>query len=122
MEIAVACENGEVYLISNFKSKLWLSSERMLTTIAALRVNSNIKKEFKHQKDMSLDFLIGIGHFNGAVIMKEGQVVGFHDTEEWVAHIDVGPIEKAGESTQSDYAVIGTMNNCIELLEFKERN
>jgi hypothetical protein len=118
LQIAVACDNGEVFTVTNFEAKLHAKIDLVLTKIAAFRADPSENVS----EDARRDMILGVGHFNGLVGLEEGKQCFYKETEDWISFISVSGLDKGSSSSFREYVAIGTMNNCIEVLDLRRKN
>lgn len=114
-QLAVALENGSVFLVANFESQFWFDADLTFTKIAALKMRTPTTQSI----EKTTDILLAIGHFNSVVAYQNGQQVLSHETSDWVHQLSVSPLvpPTGTQLPAKDYVAIATVDNAIELLE-----
>lgn len=113
--MAVVLEDGSVYLVSNFESKFWFNADLTLSTIAACQLGSSSM----NLSERPLDFLLGIGQFNGIVAYQDGKRIFMHELSDWAHQLSVSRLIAPAGTTlpDKDFLAVATADNALEVLE-----
>jgi hypothetical protein len=118
-QLAVALDDGDIYLVTNFVATKWISTDVTLTSLAALRDPSSVPTTSAPSGFRKNDILLGIGHFNGIVGYQSGEKVLEHETSDWAHLLCVSELTAptSAKVSQRDYVAIALMDNSIEVLD-----
>lgn len=112
-QLAVALDDGRVFLVADFSPSFWFQSDYVLTSLASCNLGARESQE--------KDFLVAAGHFNGVVAFsEEGTQLWMHETSDWV-HLLVSSRLVPPEGSfipDKEFIALATVDNTIEVLEF----
>ena len=102
-QLALGTRSGMIYIISNFTLSPYASVGLRLSSIQTLRASSSD----------DADAVICSGHFNAALVFKNGTQVLKHVTVDWVHTLD---IYNDIDSNHNPLIILGCMNSTIEMI------
>lgn len=113
LQIAVACDNGDILLVTNFESKFWCKSDHVISHVAAFQPGVTVKGS---AEAVTKHVLVAAGQYNG-LLFFDGREPFYHPTEDWVSLLQVSRLERGGTMLTKESIAIGMVNNCIEVLD-----
>lgn len=113
LQIAVACDNGEVFLVTKFARRLWFKEDRILTSLTALNTDLAVKGA---EQPTTRHVLVAAGQFNGLLFYRDSTQPFYHPTDDWVSLLHTSHLERDGVLLPKESLIIGLANNSIEVL------
>lgn len=100
-ELAISCDTGVIYILSNFELVEYASCDFHITKLARFADKSATK---------NTDILVCAGHFCSLLMYKNGTLVHQFETSDWIHDISV----------QNSLVLMGLMDDTILLVDFED--
>ncbi|CAO3685937.1 unnamed protein product [Umbelopsis vinacea] len=104
-QVALAGENGTIYLMDNYKIRNFFQVDYPITRLITFRT--------RWMKDNIPDILICAGHCNEIRIYHNGKLISTYETEDWVHDMTLGDID----ADDKDELVLGLLNQTVQVLK-----